>query len=512
MNVYRYNDYGSDLHLSCEAVVVGSGAGGAVAAAGLAEAGHDVIIAEEGSWYTREHFNCEPSDMVPMMYRGAGSTLLLGIPPVSVTLGRCVGGTTTINSATCFRLPERVAGRWRDEFGCADISHDELTPLFDELESDLSIAPLTDDLMSGSYRVVKRGADALGWSCKPLKHNVKGCEGLGVCQYGCPTGAKQSADVFHVPAAISAGARLLTNCRVERILVADGRATGVEGRVVDPATRKPGHRIRVDAGAVIIACGSLLTPALLAANGLGGKSGSLGRNLTVHPAGRLVAVMDEVVDGFRGVSQDAYIDDFADEGIMLEGIFVPPGLMMAILPGIGPDHEELISKYRRTAAFGFLVSDESRGRVLQGRFGQPFLSFYNLGKRDAARMKQGIARCARIFLAAGSREVYTGLRSIPLIRSEADVEKLLECPVPSTDFNELMAFHPLGTCRFGPDPAEAVLDQNLESFNVRGLFVADGSIFPTSLGVNPMVTIMAFALRTARYISSERQRFFGSAI
>ena len=508
MKVYGYRDYKSDKRLSCEAVVVGSGAGGAVAAAGLAEAGHDVILVEEGGWYRRENFNGEPSDMIPMLYRGAGATMLLGFPPISVTLGRCVGGTTTINSATCFRLPGRVVDRWRDEFGCTGVAGEELALLFDELEDALSIAPLDGKLMSGSYRIVKRGADALGLSCRPLKHNVRGCEGLGICQYGCPTGAKQSTDVYHVPAAISAGARLLANCRVERILVENGRAAGVEARVVDPATRRPGRRVRIDARVVILACGSLLTPALLSANRLGGKSGALGRNLTVHPAGRLVAVLDEVVDGFRGVSQDAYIDDFKDEGIMLEGIFVPPGLMMSILPGIGADHTELVSKYSRIAAFGFLVSDESRGRVFRGRFGQSFLSFYNLGGKDAAKMQWGIAHCARIFLAAGSREIYTGLRSIPVVRSESDVARFLETRIRPTEFTELLAFHPLGTCRFGPDPANSELDQNLESHTVNGLFVADGSIFPTSLGVNPMLSIMAFALRTARYIASERRRYF----
>lgn len=505
--VKEFKDYSGDLSISCEVVVVGSGAGGAVAAKVLAEAGHDVVLVEEGSWFTRENFNGEPGDMIPMMYRDAASNIIFGLPPVLVTLGKCVGGTTTINSATCFRTPSDVVSTWRDKHGCSTLDYDELVPIFETVEKECSVTTLPPEHMSGSYHVVKRGAEALGIECKRLKHNVKGCEGRGVCQYGCPTGAKQSMDVSYIPAAINAGATMLANCKIEKIIVKEGAARGVAGRAIDPFSGVKGPNVEISARTVILACGALLTPALLMDNGLCTSSKMAGRNLTIHPAGKVAAVMDEDVVGFEGVSQDAYIDAFRDKGIMMEGVFVPPGLLLSIFQGIGREHKEMARKYRRMAAFGFLVSDLPKGRVFKGRMGRRYTAVYNLSREDARKMKEGVVKCVEIFLAAGSKEIYTGLRSVPVIRSEGELDTLRKKRIHAVDFSEPLAFHPLGTCRLGPDPAVSVLDQNLETHEVKNLFIVDGSIFPTSLGVNPMISIMTFAHRAASYIHSNAARY-----
>ncbi|MFZ5564837.1 MAG: GMC family oxidoreductase, partial [Thermodesulfobacteriota bacterium] len=210
--------------------------------------------------------------------------------------------------------------------------------------------------------------------------------------------------------------------------------------------------------------------------------------------------------GHHGVSQGGLIDAFADEGIMLEGIFLPPGVMAMALPGIGQEHKALARAYNNLAAFGVMVSDTTRGRVWPGLPGYAFTAWYSMNQADAETLRKGVGYLAEIFFAAGARRVFTACFAMPEIRSLQELERFKTMPVRPWHF-EVMAFHPLGTCRMGNNPRTSVVDLNLESHDVKGLFITDGSVFPSSLGANPQVTIMAFATRAADYIAAHAGRY-----
>jgi len=505
--ICEFADISGNVTEEADVCVIGTGAGGAVMAGELAEKGLSVVALEEGSHFTVRNFNQDPGDMMAMMYRDTGTTFALGRPPISITLGKCVGGTTTVNSATCFRTPPEVVAKWAQRQDCAGLEYNELVPWFEKVETAINVVELDEEVLGRGYQVVKRGAELLGLSPRPLKHNVRGCEGAGVCQWGCVKGAKQSADVTFIPRADAAGARIYANCRARQVITEAGRVVGVKGRFVNPATGHESFTMNVKARIVCLATGTLLTPAFLQRQRLANSSGQVGRGLTVHPCGRVVAEMDEEVKGHHGVSQGGLIDAYAREGIMLEGIFLPVGFMAMALPGVGQAHKYLARHYNNLAAFGVMVSDTTRGRIFPGLLpGYAFTAWYSMNQADAEKLRRGIGYLGDIFFAAGAKRLFTGCFKMPEVRNQAELERFKTMSIKPWYF-EIMSFHPLGTCRMGNDPRTSVVNLQLETHDIKGLFVTDGSIFPTSLGVNPQVSIMAFASRAADYIADNIHRY-----
>jgi len=473
-----------------DACVIGAGAGGAVAAKELAEGGMRVAMLEEGEWHDTDEFTARPRDMTVRLYRDAGQVATVGTPPIVLPLGRGVGGTSLVNSGTCFRTPAPVLELWRERFGLADLTEAALEPFFRRVERVLNVAQVPAELAGRNAAVVRRGAEALGWSGDFLYRNVRGCVGSGVCVFGCPTGAKQHTGITYVPRAWAAGATMYTGTRAERIELRDGRAREVVART------RGGGRLRVRCEHAIVACGAIHTPLFLRRQGLGTGSGELGRNLAIHPATAVRAVFDEDIELWRGVPQSYYVDEFADEGLMFEGAAGPPDYMAMVMPGLGARHRELMEGIARIAQFGVMVSDTSRGRVREV-LGRPQVR-YDLNGHDVATFKRGIELMAELYWAAGARAVLPPAAGVPVLR-DGDSEPLRRARIRARDL-ELMAFHPLGTARAGADPSRAVLDGDLAVHGVEGVHVADGSAVPSSLGVNPQITIMALATRLAFHL------------
>ncbi len=469
--------------IAADACVVGAGAGGAVVAAELAEAGVDVVLLEQGPEHDPGSFSARPPEMLARLYRDGGQTVTLGNPPIALPLGRGLGGTTLVNSGTCFRTPPHVLERWQREFGL-ELDEASMRTYFELVEAALSVSEVTPELAGENAAVARRGAERLGWSHGYLRRNAKGCVGSGVCAFGCPTSAKQHTGITYIPRARAAGATILTGVDARRIETAAGAATGVTARRAD------GARLLVAAPIVVVAAGTIHTPALLARSRLGGGSGQLGRNLSLHPATAAVARMDHVVDMAKGVPQSFYVDQFASEGIMFEGIAGPPSYVAVSLPVTGRRHAEVMASYRYLAQFGLMVSDTSRGRVhlLAGR---PVIR-YDLNDADLRRVRTGLARLQQLLSAAGAREVLLPLP--PGTRPHRARRRDLK----------LMAFHPLGTARADARPAHGVVDGDLRLHGTEGVFVADGSVVPSALGVNPQLTIMALATRLALRLADAR--------
>jgi choline dehydrogenase-like flavoprotein len=486
-----------DLSVEADVVVVGTGAGGAVVAKELAEAGVAVVMLEEGHYFERDSFGGRPFKAQRAMYRAGGATFSVGNVPIPIPVGQTVGGSTTINSGTCYRVPGRVLRHWRDDLGLDDLTEEKLAPHFEKVERILGVSDAAAKYLGGNGRVIARGCDKLGYKHRPLRRNAPDCDGQGVCIFGCPTDAKRSTNVSYVPMALKAGAELFHGVRVERIVVSGGKATGVVARARDAEGRT--RTLTVHARAVVIACGSLLTPILLERNGLGLSSGELGGNLSIHPAVGALAEFDEAITGWNGIPQAYAIEEFHDEGILFEGATLPLEYTISMMPQLGRRLTELAEGFDRVASFGFMVEDTSRGRVrLVG--GRPVIT-YVLNDQDVARLKRGIDILARVFFAGGARSVLPPVHGFDEIRGEADLDRFRRTRIRAADL-ELSAYHPLGTCRMGRDPARSVVGPDHQLHDCANLYVVDGSAVPSSLGVNPQVTIMTLATRAAELLAA----------
>ncbi len=475
-----------------DAVVIGSGAGGAVAAKELAEGGMKVALLEEGG-YHRSHRDTAV-DALSRLYRDAGTTSTLGSPIVPVPIGRCFGGTTVINSGTCFRTPDAVIRKWRERFGLTELGLEELERAFTRVEREIHVEPADFAVMSRSNTLVHELLKAQGFHGAPLRRNIKGCEGCGMCCYGCSSGAKQSMDVSYLPRALAAGVRALTHARVTRIEMRGDRAIAVHALAVDRTGRKTGNRVRLQAGRVIVSAGTFHTPSLLQGSGIARWNRHLGRHLKLHPATKLFAEFEEKLDAWEGTPQAYYLDTFQDEGLMYEGIFMPPDLAGVSMPFVGRELIYFMKRYAHMTSFGFLINDEAEGRLVNIPFLGPSY-IYSLTPADVRRFQKGIAFLARVFLRGGAIKVF------PLIHgwnfdSLNDVDRFEKAKL-SPRHIDCMAFHPLGTCRVGRDEDNGVCDQDHRVFGTANVHVADGSSVPSSLGVNPQVTIMALATRMA---------------
>jgi choline dehydrogenase-like flavoprotein len=477
----------------CDVVIVGSGAGGATAAATLAEAGLDVVVLEAGQHYNRDSYPADHLDAIAGIYRDAGLTIAEGKPPIPVPVAKVVGGTTVINSGTCFRAPDPVLEDWRQRFGIGwtgDLGDD-----FAEAEDFLRVTPLDPERMGRNGQLAMEGAAAIGASGGPISRNAGSCVQCSSCPFGCRIDAKRAMHVSYLPRAVAAGARLRAGVEVGRVLVEDGRAVGVACTVA--ANGRPARSYTVRAKrAVVVAGGALGTPELLLRSGLGGAQ--VGRNFHIHPACWVGARYEEEVRGWDGVMQSYYIDEWEETRVLLEATFTPLAFGGGWLLGAGRDHQRAMLDFGHVGSIGAHLSDRSSGRVGLGSDGS-LRATYELTRDDARRLTFGMARAAEIHFAAGATEVYPNIPRVGVLKPSQLAE--FEATTFKPSELRLEAFHPMGTARISANPGEGVCDVEGAVNGTAGLYVADASLFPTSVGVNPMMTIIAFAKQVARGIA-----------
>lgn len=468
--------------LSCDAVVIGSGAGGAFAARALARAGLDTVIVEEGERWTVERIrDSHPLDRFAGIYRDGGTTMALGNPPIALPLGRAVGGTTVINSGTCFRPPVGVATAWHEEHGFALADLELLGPRLADVEATIGVAPAPMEVLGRNGELALEGAAALDWKSAPLRRNAPGCRGSCQCAIGCPNNAKGGVHLNALPQACEAGARLVSGLRVQQVLSEGGRAVGVL------AHRADGSEVRISAPLVVVAAGAIPAPPLLRRSGLG-RHPRLGRNLSIHPAIGITAGFEQAVVPWSGVMQSVGIEQLHEsEGVLIEATGSPPGMGAISAPGYGTHLLGRLDRAAERAMIGAMIADEPSGRVFGSR--APIVS-YRLAKADERRLAIAIEAMARVMLAAGASDVELG-GGAPAVRSEAELGAAMQ----RLDVRRLRlaGFHPSGTAAAGSDPGRHPVDPEGRLRGVEGVWVADGSILPSCPGVNPQVSIMAMA-------------------
>lgn len=489
------------LHSEHEAdvVVIGTGAGGAAAAYELARRGLAVLVIEEGRYHDRRDFNGRLTDVIPKLYRASGATVALGNSLIPVPVGKTVGGTTTINSGTCLRTPDAVLHEWVHA-GLRDFTPEQMAPWFEQVEALLQVQPADPRYVGEIGQRIAAGAAALGLhQAHPLQRNAVGCDGQGLCQFGCPTDAKQSTNVSYLPRALQAGAVLFTGLKARRLLWDNRQITGVEAEGTDlHGVRK---QFRVRARQVVVAMGTFFTPLFLRENGL--QSHWLGRNLSLHPAGAVVGHYPGArFDHARRIPQGFGVSDLAAEGILFEG-GTPPFVAHGLLnPFVGGEFVEFTEQWQQAGYFGFMIRDRSRGRVQRGVHPDIPLIRYVMNDSDFALFRRGLATLARIHLRAGADFVHLGgYAAQPRIHSERELEDVMQRPLKPRHF-AISAYHPLGTARIAATPEQGVCDPDHRVYGTRGLYVMDGSAVPSSLGANPQVTIMALASRAAARLAA----------
>ena len=497
--LYQFQDISGDLRIEADLCVVGSGAAGAILAKEVAEAGYRVVVLEEGGYYQPPYFGHDVAQGLERLYFERGMRVTLGRSTIFTMQGRLVGGTTVVNSAICFRLPEWILSRWADEFGLT-VTAAELDEAFSRVEKNLNIKPVDEEVLGMNNLLFRRGCESLGIHSHPILRNERGCRACGVCLAGCPEGAKQSMDLTYIPWGLEAGMDVYANCRAERVMLKRGRALGVRGRFLDPRNDRPRFRMEVHAKMTVVSAGTMASPVLLMKSGVPNRNRKVGRNLLNHPGTGIIGRFPEAVNAWEGANQGYESSEWIREGIVLETVWAPPQFAAARTPGFGIPNLEIMQNLKHLASFGAMVRATTTGRVIPQPGTLNPVIWYSINDHDLSLIARAMQRIAEVYFAAGAREIYPMVYGFPEVMTEsAQASVFVERELTPQQFM-LIGNHPMGTCRMGEDPANAVVNSHCESHEVENLFVCDGSIFPTAPGVNPQLSIMAFADLTARRI------------
>ena len=490
-------------------MVVGSGAGGGVVAQELARRGRSVVVVEAGPFVRESEMPLTEIDGLDRMYLDHG---LLSTDDAGVVLfsGSVLGGGTTVNWASCFEPPDWLRGEWAREHGVDGFDGGETEADLLALREELVFAP--PPLVPQKDEVVLRGAVALGWDAGPMERDAVACGDCGSCSFGCRRGAKRSGPVLHLAEATRHGARIVVDAEVRRVIVADGRATGVE------AITAAGDTLVVRAPAVVLAAGALRTPAILQRSGL--EHPAIGRYLRVHPVPVVIGRYGQPIEMWRGTTQAVRSRQFVGPGrpgggpggFLIEAAPAHVGVAASLLPWEGRGaNEALLGELRYIAPLIGICRDLDGGSVSLRRGGGVRIR-YRLSERDAATVRAGAIAMARIHRAANALEITVLATPAPRSFAGDHFEGYLRRlgrldAAPNRLF--ITSAHQMGTVRMGADPADHPCDPrgrvrlDVRGAHVEGLYVADASLFPSASGVNPMVTVMTLARRVARTVATD---------
>lgn len=517
MTIVEGSDQQHDRREEVDAIVIGSGAGGASVAMRLAEAGRRVLVLERGGYYSglqdpfapdepgRGTLNQREDDMLARIDGGRGiATSEDGL--VNLTYGNCVGGATVHYWADSYRTPPDRLALWESRYGVEGHSQDELRPYFEQIERDLHIHPAAEEYYNGNNRLFRRGAQALGWRAEPVPQARKGCLKSGYCMQGCSYDAKQSMLVTYLPRALRAGALLYSDCRVDGIRVENGRATGVAASFLDRATGLAnGRRLDARARIVVLAAGGYGSAPILLRSRVANESRQVGKNLHANPCSMIFGRFDEEVVMWRNIPAAHGCDEWRlareEQGRYVEGgyLLMPnqlgPAALAAFLPGFGAQHRERMQALPHLGGTMAWIDDFESGDLRLGEDGE-VITRLPIAGRNLAMLRDSLKKGARLLLAAGAKEVFLGDAAGSRFHDEREIARLdaLELGGGTLSFP---APHPAGACRMGRDPQRSVVAASGETHSVAGLYVADPSVFPTAVSVDPSETILAFSLLLA---------------
>jgi choline dehydrogenase-like flavoprotein len=496
-----------DTTLTADVVVVGSGAGGGVIAGELARTGLAVVVLEAGGHYDEADFDQRELWAYRHLYWRGGPTRTAD-QNVALLAGACLGGGTVINWSNVIPTKPWVRQEWADEHGLTDVATDFDRHL-DVVGRRISVNGDCSDL-NRPQQGLRRAAEALGWSFRTTSRNTDPSTydpaTAGHMGFGDRSGSKQSVLRTYLQDAADHGAVIMARCRAERIILDGGRAAGVEATWADP-TSGESAAVVVRAPHVVVAAGALESPALLARTGIGGPA--VGDHLRLHPCTATTGLYGEDQQAWWGAPQAGLVDEFAGldggYGFYVEGIQYTTGFAAVSMPWVsGESHKELMSELGRSATLIGLVRDRGHGRVVTGGDGNP-VPLYSLDdEHDRTMTRRALEAQLRAHEAAGAERIVVVAEQLPVWRRGDDLDDYIAAVqrVPlRAGATRMVSAHQMGTCRMGPDPATSVADPRGQLHDTPGVWVGDGSAFPTAAGTNPMITVMALAHRTAEHLA-----------
>ncbi|MCB9674463.1 MAG: GMC family oxidoreductase [Alphaproteobacteria bacterium] len=488
-------DVPEGFELDADVCIVGSGAGGGVAAALFAEAGRDVVVLEEGPHVPGAQMTQREEQMYDRMWRDGGNQTTTD-GAVSVLQGRVVGGSTVVNMADIEPVPAEILAHWRSRFGLTRWAEGDVREADDACRAVIGANVIPESSLNRNNAKLLEGGRKLGVEGGTFEHNRVGCVGSGYCLVGCAYDAKRSVAVTWIPRALATGRALVqSEARVERIEHDGRRVTAVHGSVVRPADSRALAPFTVRAKHFVLAAGAVHTPVLMLGSGIGGAL--VGRNLSLQPQTPCVALFPDEVVLFRGIPQSAWIHlEGRSEaeglgGFRLEGVSSTPGMSAAMSALPTSEIHAFMSRYRQVAACLCLVPDRPSGEVVRARSGRPEIR-YTLTDDVKHRMKEAVRLAARAWLAAGAEQVMLPFPDATPVRREADLAQLDRLSI-RTASTAMISAHPQGTCRMGADPRTSVVDLRGFVHGIENLQVLDASLFPTTASTHTMLPVMSFA-------------------
>ncbi len=473
-----------NTHHDCDVLIVGSGAGGATTAAVLAEAGHDVLIVEEGPWIEQGSVSPFSLDQMDKQYRSGGVTVALGIPSIAYTEGRCAGGGTEVNSGLYWRPPEDTLDRWRRRYSIRDFATDDILSICEEVEESLSVQTVPGEHTEAS-RILQRGADRLGWQNGEIPRWMTYPEGAGATE-----GKRQSMTRTYLPRAFEAGARILCDHRLDKI-VRDGR------RAASARLTHDGQPVTIAFRDVIVCGGAIQTPAILQRAGLRHR---VGRTLAVHPTVKLSAKFADAVNTPEDVSV-YQVKQFAPN-MSFGGSASHPGLVALALSDNWREFGKAVTSWPDLAIYYAAITSEGRGIVQAVPGMRDPIVTYRLTKRDRDLLGQGLARLAMVMLEADAEEVYPAFKGAPIVRSRADIGAMTSMFAAAKA--SVMTVHLCSTAPMGDDEKLCATDSHGLVHGTDNVFVNDAALLPEAPGVNPQASVMAVAIRNARRYADQR--------
>jgi choline dehydrogenase-like flavoprotein len=499
----------------CDVAIVGSGAGAGITAELLAKAGLSVVIVEEGPLKSSRDFNQKESEAYPSLYQESAARKTSD-KAINILQGRCVGGSTTVNWTSSFRTPAGTLSYWQEKFGLKDYNVDSLAPYFQQAESRLSIGPwLTPP--NENNDLLRRGASRLGISAAAISRNVKGCWNIGSCGMGCPTNAKQSMLVTTIPAALDAGAQLLVETRAERLLFANGMVTALECVAVKPNSAQSNYAraaTKIIAKHYVLAAGAINSPAVLLRSRASDPHSTLGKRTFLHPVVMSAAIMDGKVEGWTGAPQTIYSDHFLETqpidgpiGYKLEAPPLHPVILASSLQGYGQAQADLLGQFAHTHVLLALMRDGFHTQSVGGSVsirhdGSPSLAYpLNTFMMDGAR--RALLSMMEIQFAAGAQKVLPVHEMAQPYSTWTQAKTAVEALPMEPLLTKVVSAHVMGGCGLSASDKTGVTRPDGVHWQIDNLSIHDGSLFPTSIGANPQLSVYGLVNRLAQNLGKQ---------
>jgi choline dehydrogenase-like flavoprotein len=483
---------GAGLQLHADVVIIGSGASGAVTAYELSRSGAKVVVLEAGPYIRSTEFREHAPTALETLYEDHGNQVNT-TGDMAILQGKCIGGSTVVNAAVCFRVPNQVLEHWRTEHGLENLSPEALAPYFDRVERNLFIRQNAPYEVNYNGRLLIEGAGKIGLAAGPATRNVKNCALSGHCISGCRTDRKQSMLVTYLPWASELGATILSGTRAETFEVRDRRIIAVNAFATDSnGAQKP---VRVEAGIVVVAAGAVQTPLLFQKNKLGNSSGQIGLNFACHPSLAVFGEHQHDIYAWAGATISAYAGDIKNPlhgGYLLEAGMVGPVVTSTWIDGgVGNDFVQFMENSKRFQAAVTLIHDHNVGRVYLD--GNRKRIEYDIDDRDFEALREALRGTAQIYFAVGAKRVYLPTTRRTTIESPAEIDPVINGLQNGKHRYRLTSYHPQGTMRMGADPNKSVVGPDGRCHDLDNVYVPDASLFPSSLLVNPQLTVYGMA-------------------